>query len=131
VIEQSAESAIEPPVADPVDMGAEREETVADVFGRLYGDGRSYAQAELDRQKLRAAIIGAGVRDAAIFAMVAIMLLFALLVALLIGLIIAFAPALTPLGATAAVLGSTLLVATALLLLAKARIGRMKRAIRG
>ena len=131
MIEQSAESATEPPVPDPVDAGAERDETVAGVFGRLYDDGRSYAQAELDRQKLRAAIIGAGVRDAAIFVMVAVMLLFALLVALLIGLIIAFAPALTPLGATAAVLGSTLLVATALLLLAKARIGRMKRAIRG
>lgn len=119
------------PVPDPVEEGPEQDESVSAVFARLYEDGRSYAQAELDRQKLRVGIIGAGVRDAAIFAMVAVMLIFAVLVALLIGLIIALAPALTALGATAAVLSSALLVALLLLLLAKARIGRMKKAAKG
>lgn len=106
------------------------DETIGEAFTRLYRDTRAYAEAEADRQKLRASIVAAGVRDAVIFALVAVMLLFATLVALLIGLIIALAPALTPLGATGAVLGAALLVAFALLLLARARISRMKKAIR-
>lgn len=107
-----------------------QEESVRDVFARLYDDGRAYAQAEADRQKLRLGILGAGIRDAAIFAIVAIMLLFASLVAFLIGLIIALAPRLGPLWATCAVFGAALLVALGLLLLAKARIDRMKKAIK-
>lgn len=57
------------------------------------------------------------------------MLIFATLVALLIGLIIALSPQLGPLWATFAVLGASLLVTTGLLLMAKARISRMKKAI--
>ena len=105
------------------------DESVRDVFARLYADGRAYAAAEADKQKARAGLIGAGVRDAAIFAVVAIMLIFAALVAFLIGLIIALSPQLGPLWATFAVLGASLLVTTGLLLMAKARISRMKKAI--
>ncbi len=147
VIEQAREPAVTPPVTDtthepmpgpipdPTHVGPDRDEptdeAISAVFARLYEDGRSYAQAELDRQKLRVGIIGAGVRDAAIFAMVAIMLLFAALVALLIGLIFALSPDLGRWGAIGAVLSSTVIVSLVLLLLAKARIGRMKKATKG
>ncbi len=107
------------------------DESVREVLARLYDNGRSYAAAEIERQKLRAGIIGAGVRDAVILVLVAVMLLFATLVAFLIGLIIALAPALTPLGATGAVLGSALLVALILLVLARSRLKRMQKATKG
>ena len=105
------------------------EESVAQAFARLYADGRAYAAAEAERQKLRAGIVGTAVRNAAIFVIVALMLLFATIVAFLIGLIIALSPQLGPLWATCAVLGAGLAVALALLLLAKSCITRMKKAI--
>lgn len=125
--DKPAETAVTPR-ADGHEDGAP-DESVRDVFARLYADGRAYAAAEADKQKARAGLIGAGVRDAAIFAVVAIMLIFATLVAFLIGLIIALSPQLGPLWATFAVLGASLLVTTGLLLMAKARISRMKKAI--
>lgn len=107
------------------------QQTVGESFARLLADGRAYIEAEADRQKLRVGIFTKGLRDAAILAGVAVMLLFGTLVALLIGLIIALSPALTPLGATGAVLGAAILVSFLLLLLAKARISRMKKAAKG
>lgn len=118
--------------ADAGDPGAdETDGSIGESFARLYHDARAYAGAEADRQKLRARIVAAGVRDAAIFGTVALMLLFAALVALLVGLILTLAPALTPLGATGAVLGVTLLIALVLLLMAKARVDRMRKAVQG
>lgn len=108
----------------------ERTDTVRDAFARLYDDGRAYAGAEIERQKLRAGIAGAGVRDAVIFAATAVMLVFAGLIAFLVGLVLMLTPRLGAGWATAIVFGSSLLVALALLLLAKARITRMKKAIR-
>ncbi|WP_145200520.1 phage holin family protein [Sphingobium sp. B2] len=125
--DKPAETAVTPQADGHED--AAPDESVRDVFARLYADGRAYAAAEADKQKARAGLIGAGVRDAAIFAVVAIMLIFATLVAFLIGLIIALSPQLGPLWATFAVLGASLLVTTGLLLMAKARISRMKKAI--
>ncbi|BAV64155.1 hypothetical protein [Sphingobium cloacae] len=107
-----------------------RDESVRDSIARLYADGRAYAEAEVERQKLRAGLAAAGVRDAAILGGLALMLLFGVIVAGLVGLIFGLAPMLGPLGATGAVLGGTLLVVLLLLLLAKARIGRMKRAMK-
>ncbi len=125
--QEPAETAVTPQAEGQDSVASD--ESVRDVFARLYADGRAYATAEAERQKLRAGLVGSAVRDAAIFAGVAIMLVFAALVAFLIGLIIALAPQLGPLWATFAVLGASLLVALVLLLLAKARIGRMKKAI--
>jgi hypothetical protein len=105
-------------------------DTIRDAFARLYADGRAYADAEIDRQKLRAGIAGAGVRDAVIFAAVSIILAFAGIVAFLVGLVLILAPLLGPGWATSAVFGSALLVAFIFLLLAKARISRMRKAIR-
>lgn len=127
MIDKPAETAVTPQ-ADGSEDGAP-DESARQTFARLYADGVAYATAEAERQKLRAGLVGAGVRDAAILAVVALMLLFATLVAFLIGLIIALAPELGALWATFAVLGASLIVTTILLLLAKWRIGQMKKAI--
>ncbi|AEG48244.1 hypothetical protein Sphch_0549 [Sphingobium chlorophenolicum L-1] len=108
----------------------EQDESVRGTFTRLYADGRAYAEAEVARQKLRAAIVGAGVRDAAILAVVAAMLVFAAIVAGLVGAVLALAPLLGTGWATGAVFGGTLIVALLLLLIAKGRIDRMKKAVR-
>ncbi|WP_180275659.1 phage holin family protein [Sphingobium sp. IP1] len=93
-------------------------------------DGRAYAQAEVERQKLRAGIAGAGVRNAAILGIVALMLLFAAIVTLLIGLVIALSAMIGPLWATLAVFGGAVLIAVLLLLLAKGQISHMLKTIK-
>ncbi|MDE0946063.1 MAG: phage holin family protein [Sphingobium sp.] len=106
-----------------------RTESLRDVFSRLYADGRAYAAAEADRQKLRLSLVGIGVRNAAVLGLVALMLAFASIVALLVGLIIALSRHIEPLWATLIVTGGGLAVTIALLLLAKGCITRMKKAI--
>jgi hypothetical protein len=108
----------------------EADDSIRAAFQRLIADGRAYAQAEAEKQKLKAGIVGAAVRDAAILGIVALMLVFAILVALLIGLILALAPQLGIGWAIGAVLSSALVVTLVLLLLAKARIGRMRKALK-
>lgn len=121
--EQLAEPAAYGPAAAP-------EESVRDLTARILADGRAYFSAEADRQKVRAAIVGGGVRDAAIFGLVAFMLLFSGLVASMVGLILALAPRLGVLWGTLAVFVAALVVSLVLLLLAKARISRMTKAIK-
>lgn len=104
-------------------------ESVKEVLSRLYADGRAYAAAEAEKQKLRAGIIGAGIRNAAIFAMVALMLAFASIVALLVGLTIALSQLVAPIWATLIVAGGGLILTLLLLLAAKGCITRMKKAI--
>ncbi|WP_375195516.1 phage holin family protein [Sphingobium sp.] len=106
------------------------DESVREVFLRLYADGRAYAQAEVERQKLRAGMVAVGVRNAVIFAAIAVMLIFAALVACLIGAIIALSPHLGAGWATTVVSGGSLVVASILLLIAKGQIGQMKRAVK-
>lgn len=110
--------------------GADEDVSLGALFTRLANDARAYMEAEGDRQKLRASLIAAGVRDAAILIVIAITLGTGTIVALLVGLIIALAPILSAIGAIGAVLGSALAIAVILLLLARARIARMKRDIR-
>lgn len=105
----------------------QQDESVKDSFARLYSDGRAYASAEMERQKLRAGIVASGVRDAAIFGAIGATLAFASLVACLVGLILTLAPWLGTGGATLAVVGISLLVALLLLMAAKKRISRMKK----
>lgn len=120
----------EPSVATPSPEQAwEPDGSVKDTFAQLYADGRAYADAEIERQKLRMGLASAGVRDAAIYGVAGFMVIFAGLIAFLVGLILVLAPHLGAGWATLAVFGSSLLVALALLLLAKARIARMKKAI--
>lgn len=136
--EETGDPSAPPPMApDPTMLGetgpdqSVPDQTVSESFASLLADGRAYIEAEADRQKLRATIVAKGLRDAAILAAVAMMLLFGTLVALLIGLIIALSPALTPIGATGAVLGGAIAMSMVLLLLAKARISRMTKAAKG
>ena len=107
-----------------------QEDSVRAAFAKLYADGRAYADAEIERQKLRASIVGAGVRDATIFAAVGFLLSFAGLIAFLVGMVLMLTPALGAGWAALVVFGVSLLLTLALLLLAKSRISRMRRAIK-
>ena len=117
-------------ITDHAEAGPEQEDGVRATYVKLYKDGRAYADAEIERQKLRVGIAGAGVRDAAIFATVGFMLSFAGLIAFLVGLVMALSPHLGAGWSALAVFGGALLIAAILLLLAKARISRMRRAIK-
>ncbi len=127
MIEEPAETAVTPHTEGPEE--AARQESVGDAFRRLYTDARDYAAAEAEKQKLRLNLILAGVRNAAIFAATAFLILFASLVALLVGLIHVLEPMIGPLGATLAIFAAGIVIAILLLLLAKGCITRMKKAI--
>lgn len=105
------------------------DESVRAVVARLIEDGRAYASAEAEKQKLRAGIVLVGVRNAAIFGVIALIIVFAAIVALLVGLIIALAQSIAPLWATLVVVGGAVCVVIMLLLLAKGSISRMKKGI--
>lgn len=102
-----------------------KEEPLKDVLRRLVEDGRAYADAEINRQKIRATFVGSGLRTIALLGTIALMLLFGTLVTLMIGLVFALAPYLTPLGATFAVSIAALLIVAILLYVAKQRLGRL------
>ncbi|MES2174037.1 MAG: phage holin family protein [Pseudomonadota bacterium] len=127
MIDEPADTAVTPHT-DGQPEGAP-EESVRDVLSRLYADGRAYAAAEAEKQKLRAGIIGVGVRNAALFGVVALMLAFASIVALVVGLTIALAQVIAPIWATLIVVGGALILVILLLLAAKGCITRMKKAI--
>ena len=132
MIDEPADTAVTPHTDGQPDGAPEddsRDEGVREVLARLYADGRAYAAAEADKQKLRVGIIGAGIRNAAIFGVVALMLAFASIVALLVGLTIALSQLVAPIWATLIVVGVALLVVLLLLLAAKGCITRMKKAI--
>lgn len=105
------------------------DESVRAVVARLIEDGRAYASAEAEKQKLRAGIVLVGVRNAAIFGVIALIIVFAAIVALLVGLIIALAQSIAPLWATLIVVGGAVCIVIMLLLLAKGSISRMKKSI--
>lgn len=98
-----------------------QDQSLKDVVLRVVDTGRAYAEAEFDRQKVRAAYVGAGLRTIALLVTVALILLFGVLVTLMVGLIIALSPLLTPLGATAVVAGGALAIIALLLWLALRR----------
>jgi hypothetical protein len=127
LIDEPADTAVTPQPDGQPDGAPE--ESVRETLARLYADGRAYAAAEADKQKLRAGIIGVGVRNAAVFGVVALMLAFASIVALLVGLTIALAQVIAPIWATLIVVGGALILVVLLLLAAKGCIMRMKKAI--
>ncbi len=116
--------------SEPLDIDPANDEPIGETFSRLIASGKDFAQAELDKQKARAILVGSGARDAAIFFGVAAILLFAALAALLVGLILILAPWLTAAGATAAVIGGVILIAVLLTLVGRAKISRMTKALR-
>lgn len=115
----------EPPLAD-------EDRSTTDVLRLLVSEGRDYATNEIERQKLRAAILGKATRDAAILGVIALFLLMGALIAALAGFIMALAPQVGgPLPATGIVIGATLLTILILLLFARMRVGKALRQIKG
>jgi hypothetical protein len=111
--------------ADNVHAAPAGEEPLKDVFKRLVDNGRAYADAEINRQKIRAAFVGSGLRTILVLGTIALILLFGALVTLMIGLVFALAPLLTPIGATLVVCGVALVVVALLLLAAKKRFSTL------
>src|SRR3546814_14358565 len=105
---------IEPPTDQPIGV----------MFSRLVEDGKAYARAEIERQKIRAAEIGLEFRNIAILLALAAVLGLAGVVAILVVLIIALTPALVPLDVTGAVLGGVLVILFLMLLLPRCRFLR-------
>ena len=111
--------------ADAVD------DSIGGRFTRLIESGRDYVDAELDRQKLRAGLVGTALRQVAILAGVAAMLLFATILALMVGLILALMDVVGgPAIATAIVISGALLVTVVLVLIAKAKITGLQEALK-
>lgn len=108
----------------------EEGDSVRAALARLYSDGRAYADAEIERQKLRAGIVGSGVKDAVIFGAAGLLLAVSGLVAFLVGLVLTLEPYVGAGWATIIMFGSSLFVALLLLLLARSRIARIKKAVR-
>ncbi|BBD97984.1 phage holin family protein [Sphingobium amiense] len=125
--DEPAEPAVTPHASGDAPDAAD--DSVRATFARLIEDGRAYASAEAEKQKLRAGIVAVGVRNAAILGVIALILVFAAIVALLIGLIFALAQVIAPIWATLIVVGGALVVVMLLLLLAKGCISRMMKAI--
>lgn len=111
-------------------IGPQGEQPIGEVFSRLIGSGKEYAHAELNKQRLRAAVLGTAARDAAIFGILALVVVISAIGALLVGLIITLSPALTPAGATAAVVVAAFVLAGLLLLVAKSRISNALKALK-
>lgn len=116
---EGEESAGDPAGADQI--------PIEDIIRTLVADSRAYAATEAERQKLRAGLLGAAGRDAALLIIVALFLLFGALVALLVGLIGALAPLTGILSATLIVVGVTIAVVLLLLVIAR---GRVRSAVR-
>ncbi|MBP6030136.1 MAG: hypothetical protein KA533_01775 [Sphingobium sp.] len=109
-----------------VDMQAEEPGFTA-LLQRVIDDGRVYADTEMARQKLRASMLGAAGRDAALMILAALFLLFGALTALLVACVWMLAPVVGVLGALAITILSALLMVMLLLLVAR---GRVRRAVR-
>ncbi|MGK2909225.1 MAG: hypothetical protein ACSLE1_05425 [Sphingobium sp.] len=111
-------------------IGPHGDQPIGEVFSRLIGSGKEYAQAELDKQRLRAAVLGTAARDAAMFGVVALVIFISAIGALLVGLIITLSPALSPGWATAVVVVTAFVLAGLLLLVAKSRVSNALKALK-
>lgn len=105
-----------------------QDRSLADDILDLIDDGKTYAQAELQFQKTRAAFAVDKGRKGAAFAISALLLLHLAVVTLAIGAVIALSPTLTPWGATATVVGVLLVVAVAMGLAARHYFARLGEA---
>lgn len=108
------------------DSGPPQDEPLREVISRLVESGKTYAHAELNRQKIRAAELGVEFRAIAMLVGMAAVLVAAAAIALVLGILIALAPLLGAWGATGVVVGTALLIAFLLLLSARNRFRRLK-----
>lgn len=105
--------------------GPPQDEPLREVIARLIENGKSYAQAELNRQKIRAAELGVEFRNVAILVGIAVVLVVGALIALIVGSLIALVPLLGAWGATGTVVGISLALALGLLIAARNRVRRL------
>ncbi len=108
---------------DDVALSEARQRSLNDDLQQLARDARSYAEAEFEFQKTRAAYAVNASKSIIVYAVAALVLVFFAVLALVVGLVIALGPWLTPWGAMAAVTLGLLAIAVLLLLKAKKRIG--------
>lgn len=104
------------PDPDNTTTGEASFDSLRDNIAVLVEDARTYAEAELAFQKTRAALAGKMAGRAALYAVLALLLLHLALIALAVGVVIALAPYVTIWGAIAIVVGA-LLIGVAILLL--------------
>ncbi len=86
------------------------EESLVEEAAALIDDGKTYLEAELAFQKTRAGIAGKSAAMAALFAVIALILLHIAFLALAVGLVIALEPIATIWGAIGLVFGGLLLL---------------------
>lgn len=122
------EDGSDPPASDSPGAAQSDQLSTAEVLQLLVVQTRDYAVIEMERQKLRASLLGAAGRDAAILGIAALFLLSGALVVLLVGCIIALAPLIGPFLATLVVVAVTLMAVALLLLIAFVRVRSAARA---
>lgn len=115
----------------PSASDAADEPSILQLVQSVFASGRSYAETEIERQKVRASIISAAGRDAALLVLVAIFLLFGAMTALVVGCVWVLAPTVGVVGALAITIGSTVLLVIILLAAARARFRRSIRLVLG
>lgn len=118
VLIDRVDDAIDPSRLPPPDRAPETSEggfseLMAEVIG-LIEQGKTFARAELAFQTARAALVGAAVRNIALYGLFALIFVFFALGGLTIGLILTLTPLVGALGATAIVV-LTLLIGAAVL----------------
>ena len=111
--------------------GTAGEPSIIELVQRVVTSGRSYAETEIERQKVRAGIITVAVRDAALLGLIAIFLLFGAMTALVVGCLWVLAPIVGVVGALAITIGSTMVFVIILLIAARARFLRGIRLVVG
>jgi hypothetical protein len=105
--------------------------SLTEDLGDLIDDGRNYVEAEIAYQKSRAALIASKGKRGTVLALISFACLNSALIALVVGLVITLAPHLTPLGATAAVVGLLMGAAIVFALLARKRFRKLARVFEG
>lgn len=90
---------------------ANADRSLLDDIGNLVGDAQTWFDAELSYQKVRAAFVGASLKQTVVLGVAAVVLLLVAVLGLTFGLILALAPLVTAWGATAIVVGLLLLLA--------------------
>ncbi|VWX52086.1 phage holin family protein [Novosphingobium sp. 9U] len=106
---------------DPL-LSEARERSLNEDLHQLAQDARTYAEAELQFQKSRAAFAASASKNIVIYAVAALVLVFFAVMALVVGLVIALAPIITAWGSTALVTLVLLGLAVFLLLRAKRQV---------
>lgn len=112
----------DPLMNDSPEPSGDEQLSAVELVQLLLVQTQDYAATEMERQRVRARLLGAAGKDAAILTIAAIFLLSGALVALLIGCIMALTPLIGVFLATLAVVGVTLAMIALLLLTAVARV---------